>query len=45
MQQKMHRPVQFELTLATRDALEAWVHEVNLRDDDYLFPKQTRRSQ
>jgi integrase len=44
MQQKTHRPVQFELTLATRDALEAWVHEVNLRADDYLFPSRLHAS-
>ena len=44
MQQKTHRPVQFELTLATRDALEAWVHQGNLRADDYLFPSRLHAS-
>ena len=38
MQQKTQRPVQFEITPATRDAVEAWISEASLRPEDYLFP-------
>jgi integrase len=44
MQQKTHRPVQFELTQATREALGAWMEERQLRPDDYLFPSRMRSS-
>jgi integrase len=38
MQQKTQRPVQFEITAATRDVLESWIKSTELRADDYLFP-------
>jgi integrase len=44
MQQKTHRPVQFEITAPTRDAVSAWVDEAKLSGDDYLFPSRIRKS-
>jgi len=38
MQQKTHRPVQFEITEQTRSALGAWIHRAQLRSENYLFP-------
>jgi hypothetical protein len=37
LQQKTQRPVQFEITPATREAVEAWSKSAALRADDYLF--------
>lgn len=37
MQQKTHRPVQFEITEPTREALAAWIKASQLRFDDWLF--------
>jgi site-specific recombinase XerC len=37
MQQKTHRPVQFEITEPTREALTAWIKASALRSDDWLF--------
>jgi hypothetical protein len=37
IQQKMQRPVQFEITEQTREALEAWIQTLGLHADDYLF--------
>ena len=37
-QRKTQRPVQFELTDHTRDALTAWIAAKQLRTTDYLFP-------
>src|SRR6478609_6036660 len=37
LQQKIQRPVQFEITPATREAVEAWIKSATLRSDDYLF--------
>src|SRR5665647_3750380 len=31
MQQKTHRPVQFEITEQTRNSLEAWISQVKLK--------------
>ena len=45
MQHKTQRPVQFEITLATREALERWIKDANLRSDDYLFPSRLHQSQ
>ena len=45
LQQKTQRPVQFEITLATREALERWIKDANLRSDDYLFPSRLHQSQ
>jgi integrase len=44
MQQKTHRPVQFEITEQTRDALSAWINEAHLRADQYLFPSRLHDS-
>lgn len=36
MQQKTQRPVQFEITEQTRVALEVWIHQANLRSEDFF---------
>jgi len=38
MQRKTQRPVQFEITEATREAVAAWVARPDLRSTSYLFP-------
>ena len=40
MQHKTQRPVQFEITQATRDALQAWIKQAALKPEDYLFPSR-----
>lgn len=40
MQKKTQRPVQFELTEQTRDAVAAWIAEAHLRPEQYLFPSR-----
>jgi integrase len=44
LQRKTQRPVQFELTEQTREAVAAWIAKAQLRLGDYLFPSRTRRS-
>ena len=44
MQQKTHRPVQFEITEQTRDSLEAWINQAKLKSDQYLFPSRIHNS-
>lgn len=44
MQQKTHRPVQFEITEHTRTTLEDWVHQAQLRSEDFLFPSRLHGS-
>jgi integrase len=44
MQHKTQRPVQFELTEPTRDALTAWIAKAALKPDDFLFPSRLRAS-
>ena len=44
MQQKTHRPVQFELTDQTRDAVSNWIAQERLRADEYLFPSRITKS-
>ncbi|MCC7123083.1 MAG: tyrosine-type recombinase/integrase [Gammaproteobacteria bacterium] len=44
LQQKTQRPVQFEISPATREALENWLRNARLRSEDYLFPSRVRRS-
>jgi integrase len=44
MQQKTQRPVQFEITEQTRDALGNWIRLRGLRGDDFLFPSRLRQS-
>lgn len=43
-QSKTNRPVQFELTEATRAAVSAWVHSARLTPTDHLFPSRLRGS-
>lgn len=45
MQQKTHRPVQFEITEHTRTALADWVKTANLKSDQYLFTSRIHGSQ
>jgi integrase len=44
MQNKTQRPVQFELTEPTRDAVAAWIAKANLKNDQYLFPSRIHDS-
>lgn len=44
MQQKTHRPVQFEITEQTRESLSAWMAQAQLRSDQYLFPSRRHDS-
>ncbi len=44
MQRKTHRPVQFEITEATRESLEAWVSRCDLRSSNFLFPGRDQES-
>ncbi len=44
MQQKTQRPVQFEITEATRDAVNAWRTEGRLSSGDFLFPSRIHGS-
>jgi len=44
MQQKTSRPVQFEITESTREAVAAWIKEAGLRSEDHLFPSRRTES-
>ena len=44
MQHKTQRPVQFEITQATRDALQARIKQDGLRSNDLLFPSRLHDS-
>ncbi len=44
MQQKTHRPVQFEITEQTRNTLETWINEAALKSDQYVFPSRIHQS-
>jgi integrase len=44
MQQKTHRPVQFEITEQTRESLANWIKQSQLKSDDYLFNSRIHRS-
>lgn len=44
MQHKTQRPVQFEITPATRDAVQAWIKLAELKSDDFLFPSRIHAS-
>ena len=44
VQRKTRRPVRFELTEQTRDALEAWIAQVHLCPGEYVFPSRMTRS-
>ena len=42
LQQKTQRPVQFEITEQTREALTNWIRAGGLRTTDYLFPSRMK---
>jgi len=44
MQQKTKRPVQFEITIATRESVSAWIQEGHLHSEDFLFPSRLHSS-
>jgi integrase len=44
LQKKTSRPVQFEITPRTRDAIEAWISKAQLATPAYLFPSRFYRS-
>ncbi len=44
MQRKTQRPVQFEITPTTREALDAWIDHAGLKSEDYLFPSRLHGS-
>jgi len=44
MQQKTQRPVQFEITEQTREAVAKWIERTRLKPEDYLFPSRLRQS-
>jgi integrase len=44
MQHKTQRPVQFELTEPTREAVAAWIAKARLTSDRYLFPSRIHES-
>lgn len=44
MQHKTQRPVQFEITAATREAPQRWVKAAGLTSEDFLFPSRLHRS-
>ena len=44
MQRKTHRPVQFELTEPTREAVAAWISKAQLKPEQFLFPSRIHAS-
>ena len=44
MQQKTQRPVQFEISEQTRDAVANWIAAAHLRPEQYLFPRRVSES-
>ena len=44
MQQKTHRPVQFEITAGTRKSIEDWMSFASLHGTGYLFPSRRTQS-
>lgn len=43
-QRKTGRPVQFEITPVTRQAVQEWIRQAGLGADDYLFPSRLHGS-
>jgi len=43
-QHKTQRPVRFELTEQTRDAVEAWIEQAGLKPESFLFPSRVAKS-
>jgi hypothetical protein len=44
VQHKTQRPVQVEITQASRDALQAWIKLAGLKPEDFLFPSRLHDS-
>jgi integrase len=44
IQQKTHRPVQFEITAQTRESLEKWIQTTKMKMDDFIFPSRVHKS-
>src|ERR1700687_583140 len=44
MQKKTQRPVQFEITEQTREAVAAWVKEAHRKPEQFLFPSRVSES-
>lgn len=44
LQQKTQRPVQFEITAATREALQSWINRAGLKSENFLFPSRVGKS-
>ena len=44
MQHKTKRPVKFEITQSTRDAVQKWIKQAGLRSEDFLFPSHIHDS-
>jgi integrase len=44
MQHKTQRPVQFEITSATRDAVRKWIKQAGLKSEDFVFPSRIHGS-
>src|SRR5712692_177282 len=44
MQRKTERPVQFEITEQTRDAVTAWITAAQLKPEQFLFPSRVSES-
>jgi integrase len=44
MQQKTVRPVQFEITQSTREAVQAWIQHAELKPSDFLFTSRVESS-
>ncbi|MDR9837812.1 tyrosine-type recombinase/integrase [Herbaspirillum huttiense] len=44
LQKKTKRPVQFEITTATRESIRNWIALAALRTGDFLFPSRRRDS-
>ena len=42
--EKTLRPVQFEITPATRDALQKWIKHAGLKSEDFVFPSRMHNS-
>ena len=43
-QHKTQRPVQFEITPVTRDAVRKWIKQAELKSDDFVFPSRIHDS-
>ena len=44
MQLKTPRPVQFEITPAAREAVQAWIKQAGLKPENFLFPSRLHDS-